>query len=63
MKNGANDLRKSSLLRLLGDLLSLVSLLLDIGNGHTNNSSLHLEGLLAAALALLSGLHNKQGKE
>ena len=44
--------------RLLGDLLSLVSLLLNIGNGHTDNGSLHLEGLLAAALALLGSLQN-----
>lgn len=53
-----NHLRKSGLLGLLGDLLSLVSLLLNIGNGHTDNGSLHLEGLLAAALALLSSLQN-----
>ena len=53
-----SHLRKSSLLGLLGDLLSLISLLLNIGNGHTDDGSLHLEGLLAAALALLSGLQN-----
>lgn len=49
-------IRKSSLLRLLRDLLSLLSLLLNISNRHANNSSLHLERLLAAALALLSSL-------
>ena len=49
-------IRKSSLLRLLRDLLSLLSLLLNISNRHADNSSLHLERLLATTLALLSSL-------
>ena len=48
--------RKSSLLRLIRDLLSLFSLLLNISNRHADNSSLHLERLLATTLALLSSL-------
>jgi hypothetical protein len=49
-------LRKSSLSGLLGDLGLLLSLLLDISNSHTSNSSLDLEGLLASLLALFSSL-------
>ena len=48
--------RQSSLLRLLRDLLSLLSLLLNISDRHADNRSLHLERLLATTLALLSSL-------
>ena len=56
LHNNHQIIRKSSLLRLLRDLLSLLSLLLNISNRHANNSSLHLERLLATTLALLSSL-------
>ena len=49
-------LRKSSFTRLLRDLLSLLSLLLDIGKTHSSNSLLDLEQLSSTALALLSSL-------
>ena len=49
-------IRKSSLLRLLRDLVLLLSSLLDIVDAHTSDSALHLEGLLASLLALLSSL-------